>query len=162
VQYILAAASEQPQSANASPLIFIVILLIFAIIVKFGRIFTLWLQAHIANADISFTQILGMRLRKVDAQLIIKAMIDARQNGLTEITLEMLEAHYLAGGHVPEVVRALIAAKLANVPLEFTMIAALDIAGRDVLAIAQKLVDKNCINHEQVTDELNQNLKTGD
>jgi len=127
--------------------VFAAMLVIFCIIVLIQlvlmqRIFTLWLMARMANVDVGFMRILGMRFRKLNARLIVKAMIHASQGGVKEITLDMLEAHSLAGGHVLETVQAVVAAKKAGVSLDWATAAALDLSGRDVLAAVQEITDQ--------------------
>ena len=92
--------------------------LIFLILVlTYGK---LWFQAYMSSARVSLLSLVGMSLRKVDARVIIQAKIMAMQAGVgtdphTGITTRRLEAHYLAGGDVPRVIRAIIAAKRSNV-----------------------------------------------
>ena len=89
-----------------------IIALVFVLIVaKFAR---LWLQAYFSRADIKLSELIGMWLRKVDARVIVLSKITAIQAGL-ELTTKDLESHYLAGGRVPNVVRALIAATRATI-----------------------------------------------
>ncbi len=120
----------------------VVVLVVFLVIAQF---FTLWLQAFMAGASVSFWSLIGMRLRKVDSRQIVTAKITAVQAGLEEITTEMLESHYLAGGRVPNVVRAMIAAHRAQIPLDWSKAAAIDLAGRDVLDAVQTSVNPKVI-----------------
>jgi uncharacterized protein YqfA (UPF0365 family) len=98
----------------------------------------LWLQAFVSNAHVSLLSLVGMSLRQVHARTIVDAKIMAMQAGVgtdphTGITTRRLEAHYLAGGNVPRVIHALIAAHRADIDLDFDRAAAIDLAGRDVL-----------------------------
>jgi uncharacterized protein YqfA (UPF0365 family) len=86
-----------------------------------------------------------MTLRQVDARVIVRSKIMAMQAGLgndptTGITTRRIEAHYLAGGNVPGVIRAIIAAHRADIDLDFDRAAAIDLAGRDVLEAVQTSV----------------------
>jgi uncharacterized protein YqfA (UPF0365 family) len=97
----------------------------------------LWVQAVMSNAHVSFISLIGMSLRQVHARSIVEAKIMAMQAGVgtdpqTGITTRRLEAHYLAGGNVPRVIHALIAAHRADIDLDFDRAAAIDLAGRDV------------------------------
>jgi uncharacterized protein YqfA (UPF0365 family) len=79
-----------------------------------------------------------MKLRQVNASTIVDGKIMAMQAGVgtdpeTGITTQLLEAHYLAGGDVPRVIEAIIAAQRADIDLDFDRAAAIDLAGRDVL-----------------------------
>jgi len=116
-------------------LVFILILL------KFAR---LWLQAYFSRADIKLSELIGMWLRKVDPRTIVLSKITAVQAGL-ELTTKDLESHYLAGGRVPNVVRALIAANRANIDLELKTSTAIDLAGRDILEAVQTSVNPKVI-----------------
>lgn len=116
-------------------LVFVLILL------KFAR---LWLQAYFSRADIKLSELIGMWLRKVDARGIVLSKITAIQAGL-ELTTKDLESHYLAGGRVPNVVRALIAANRANIDLTLKTATAIDLAGRDILDAIQTSVNPKVI-----------------
>jgi uncharacterized protein YqfA (UPF0365 family) len=98
----------------------------------------LWFQAYMSNAQVSMFSLIGMSLRQVKAQEIVQAKIMAMQAGIgtdpdTGITTRRLEAHYLAGGRVQNVINAIIAAHRADIDLDFDRAAAIDLAGRDVL-----------------------------
>jgi uncharacterized protein YqfA (UPF0365 family) len=120
----------------AAALVGLVFLFIFALVVfSYGK---LWLQAFVSNAHVSIFSLVGMSLRQVHARTIVEAKIMAMQAGVgtdphTGITTQRLEAHYLAGGNVPRVIHALIAAHRADIDLDFDRAAAIDLAGRDVL-----------------------------
>ncbi len=120
----------------------IVLLVLFLLFVKFFR---LWIQAFFARADVKMSELIGMWLRKVDPRMIVISKITAVQAGLT-LTTKDLESHYLAGGRVPNVVRALIAANRANIALSFGTATAIDLAGRDILdavttSVKPKVID---------------------
>ncbi|MCG8650129.1 MAG: flotillin-like protein FloA [Pirellulales bacterium] len=109
----------------------------------FTRYFGLWIQSQLTRANITFFNLLGMTFRKVNSRTIVRSKIMATQAGLSdpELTSEALEAHYLAGGNVQQVIRALIAAKKAKtISLTFREAAAIDLAGRDVLESVQTSV----------------------
>jgi hypothetical protein len=97
-------------------------------IIVIGKYFNLWIQSYLANARIGFFDILGMSVRKVNPTVIVRAQIMAVKAGLA-LDTAALEVHFLAGGNVPELVRALIAAKRAGAPLDFDGAAAADLAG---------------------------------
>jgi uncharacterized protein YqfA (UPF0365 family) len=119
-----------------------IFILAFALIMlKFAR---LWLQAYFSRADIKLSELIGMWLRRVDARTIVLSKITAVQAGLT-LTTNDLESHYLAGGRVPNVVRALIAADRANIALTLKTATAIDLAGRDILDAIQTSVNPKVI-----------------
>ena len=100
-----------------------------------------WIKTLHSNVEVSYFRLLGMRLRKVPIQTIIDACVLGRSEGYP-IELDLLEAHYLAGGNVLRTVQAVIAANKANVKLDFKEAAALDLAGDDILEVA-KNISKN-------------------
>jgi uncharacterized protein YqfA (UPF0365 family) len=122
-------------------------LVFLMLVLTYGK---LWFQAYMSNARVSLLSLVGMSLRKVDARVILQAKIMALQAGVgtdpeTGITTRRLEAHYLAGGDVPRVIRAIIAAHRADIDLDFDRAAAIDLAGRDVLDAVQTSVSPKVI-----------------
>ena len=115
----------------------VVILLVFIIFLAiYAQFASLWLQCKMTRAGISIVDLITMRFRKVNPTVIVRSMIMAVQAGLTQsypITPKNLEAHYLAGGNVPNVIRALIAAQRAQIDLDWETAQAIDLAGRDIL-----------------------------
>ena len=101
--------------------------------VMFLMFFNLWLRAFVTRAQISLMKLMFMKLRKVNPQIIVDAKIMAVQAGLTDVTNQGLEAHFLAGGNVRRCVQALIAAHRAKIDLNWDTAAAIDLAGRNVL-----------------------------
>ena len=116
----------------------------FVIFIVFALYFRIWLQAKMSDADVLLWELIGMSLRKVSPMVIVKSKIMAVQAGLTISTRE-LEALYLAGGNVPSVVRALIAADRADIELNFKTAAGIDLAGRNVLEAVQTSVNPKVI-----------------
>lgn len=114
-------------------------LLIGLVLLVFVPIYgKMWFQAFMSDADVSFTSLVGMGFRQVNPRIIVQAKIMAAQAGLdinrrTGISTARLEAHYLAGGNVMNVIHAIIAAHRADIDLDFDRAAAIDLAGRDVM-----------------------------
>lgn len=105
----------------------------------------IWFQAYMSNANVSIYSLVGMSFRRVSARVIVQGKVMATQSGIgterqTGITTRRLEAHYLAGGSVPNVIRAIIAANRADIDLDFDRASAIDLAGRDVLEAVQTSV----------------------
>jgi uncharacterized protein YqfA (UPF0365 family) len=96
------------------------------------------------GAGISLLELVGMTLRKVRVETIVRARIMAVQSNVKVSTRE-LESHYLAGGNVPKVVRALISASRADIPMDFRRASAIDLAGRDVEEAVQTSVNPKII-----------------
>jgi uncharacterized protein YqfA (UPF0365 family) len=118
-----------------------------AVIVLMGIFFYflgIWVRALMSNARVSIASLVGMKLRRVPPSLIVDARIQVVKAGL-ELSTDLLEAHYLAGGDVISVVKALIAADKANIHLSFQRSAAIDLAGRDVLEAVRTSVNPKVI-----------------
>lgn len=126
----------------------VVVLFAFVLFVLFAKYFNLWIQAKTTQANIGLLDLVGMTFRKVNPNIIVRSKIMAIQAGLSErdgVSTRSLEAHYLAGGNVPNVVRALIAANRADIPLSWKRAAAIDLAGRNVLEAIQTSVNPKVI-----------------
>jgi len=124
--------------------IFVVIFgLIFVFL--FGKYFKLWLRSAVTRAKIGPFTLISMSLQKVNPNVIVDAKISAVQAGLTHIDTRAMQAHYLAGGNVTRVIRALIAAHRASIDLDWDTASAIDIAGRDVLEAVRTSVDPKVI-----------------
>jgi len=108
------------------------------------RYFGLWLQAMLSGAKVSFWEIIGMRFRKVQPTTIVYSRIRAVKAGI-DIGTGALETHYLAGGNVPRVVNALIAADRAKIELPWDTACAIDLAGRDIQDAIKTSVDPKVI-----------------
>ena len=113
--------------------------------------FFLWLSAKVSGVDISLVQLFLMRIRNVPPHIIVPAMIEAHKAGLSNITRDELEAHYMAGGHVERVVHVLVSASKANIELTFQMATGIDLAGRDVFEAVQMSVNPKVIDTPAVT-----------
>lgn len=120
----------------------IIFLIFFFIIAKYVK---LWFQAFVSGTPINLFNIVGMSLRKIPPQIIVNARINSYKAGLKGITVADLETHYLAGGRVLEVVRAMIAADKANIPLDWRQATAIDLAGRDILDAVRTSVNPKVI-----------------
>lgn len=113
--------------------------------------FFLWISARVSGVRISLMQLFLMRIRKVPASIIVRALIEAHKAGLNDVSRDDLEAHYLAGGNVEKVVHALVSASKANIDLGFKMATAIDLAGRDVFQAVQMSVNPKVIETPHVT-----------
>ncbi len=122
----------------AGGLFFIIILFVI------GQYISLWFQALLSGARVRLVDLIMMRFRKVDPKTIVFNRISAKKAGL-EISTDDLEAHYLAGGRVTNVVRALIAADKAKIDLGWERATAIDLAGRDILEAVKTSVDPKVI-----------------
>ncbi|MCG9969465.1 flotillin-like protein FloA [Pelotomaculum terephthalicicum JT] len=125
--------------AIASLLLFFLILIGVVVIFSFIPV-GLWISALAAGVRVGIVTLIGMRLRRVPPARIVNPLIKADKAGLN-ITVNQLEAHYLAGGNVDRVVNALIAAERAAIPLPFERAAAIDLAGREVFQAVQMSVN---------------------
>lgn len=125
---------------------FALVLVVF--LANYGAI---WFQAYMSGADVSVRSLIGMCFRQVKPSMIVTAKIMGAQAGLNidrrrGMSTARLEAHFLAGGDVMHVIRAIIAANRAGIDLDFDRAAAIDLAGRDVLdavrtSVSPKVID---------------------
>ena len=143
IEFLAESQYKLPRNVAVGALIvLVVVILILGLLV--AKFFRLWLQAKLSRADVKFAELIGMWLRKVDTRVIVLSKITAIQAGL-ELSTPDLESHYLAGGRVPNVVRALIAAARANIELSWKTATAIDLAGRDILDAVQTSVNPKVI-----------------
>jgi uncharacterized protein YqfA (UPF0365 family) len=122
----------------------VVLFVLLIIVAVFANYFRLWIQSFLTGAGITIWDLIGMTFRKVNKDVIVKSKIMAVQAGLDDdqgITSKALEAHYMAGGNVPLVIRSLIAANKAKIiRLSFREATAIDLAGRNALEAVQTSV----------------------
>src|SRR5262245_15901531 len=145
---LLAQAARPPLEMALIVVCVIVLIVLLVLFLLVAKYFTLWIQAVMSNANVGLRELIGMTFRKVNPNIIVRSKIMAIQAGLTEkdgVSTRSLEAHYLAGGNVPNVVRALIAANRADIPLSYKRAAAIDLAGRNVLDAVQTSVNPKVI-----------------
>ena len=122
------------------------LIVLFFIFVPIG----LWVSSLAANVKISIFNLIGMKLRRVVPSRIVLPLIKARKAGMN-LGVNQLEAHYLAGGNVDNVVNALIASERAGIELPFEKAAAIDLAGRDVLEAVKMSVNPKVIETTNVS-----------
>ncbi|MBL7923737.1 MAG: flotillin-like protein FloA [Bacteroidia bacterium] len=127
----------------AGALVFILLFLYFVPV-------NLWITAVFSNVKISIMNLILMRLRKVPPSIVVNAMITSTKAGLS-VTTNEIETHFLAGGNVNNVIKALISADKANIPLTFKMATAIDLAGRDVADAVQLSVNPRVIDTPPVS-----------
>jgi len=131
-------------------IVIIVAILIFLWLIFYFIPVGLWFRALVSGVKISLLQLVFMRWRKVPPGVIVGALIEGTKAGLV-LKRDDLEAHYLAGGHVAQVVHALVSAEKANIDLPFKMATAIDLAGRNVLDAVQMSVVPKIIDTPSVT-----------
>lgn len=135
---------------SAYSLIFLVFgAIIFFLVFLYFVPVNLWITAVISNVKVGLFELVFMRIRKVPPSIIVNQLITAIKAGL-DVTSNQLETHYLAGGHVPSVIKALISADKANITLKFNQAAAIDLAGRDVFEAVQISVNPKVITTPRV------------
>ncbi|WP_283432477.1 flotillin-like protein FloA [Neorhodopirellula lusitana] len=139
---------EEPFSGYVMMVVVGILFALFAFAILgyfFLRYGKLWFQAYMSNADVKLANLIRMHFTKVNPNVIVQAKVMAAQAKLDigrefGISTQRLEAHYLAGGNVMNVINAIIAAHRAKIPLDFDQAAAIDLAGRDVLDAVQTSV----------------------
>lgn len=119
--------------------IFVLIIVAFAF-----QYIGLYLQAWVSGAKVGLIDLVMMRFRKVNAKSVVINRISGKKAGI-EITTDQLEAHFLAGGRITNVVRAMIAADKARIDLQWETATAIDLAGRDILEAVRTSVDPKVI-----------------
>ena len=122
------------------------LIVLFFVFVPVG----LWISSLAANVKISIFNLIGMRLRRVVPSRIVLPLIKARKAGM-KLGVNQLEAHYLAGGNVDNVVNALIASEKAGIDLPFEKAVAIDLAGRDVLEAVKMSLNPKVIETSNVS-----------
>lgn len=110
----------------------------------------LWISSLAANVKVSIFNLIGMRLRRVVPSRVVLPLIKATKAGLN-LSVNQLEAHYLAGGNIDGVVNALIASERAGIDLPFEKAAAIDLAGRDVFEAVKMSVNPKVIETPSVS-----------
>jgi len=131
-------------------LVIIIVIIVALWIIFYFIPVGLWFQSLLSGVRVPLLQLVFMRWRKVPPSIIVGALIEGKKAGLT-LVLNELEAHYLAGGRVPQVVHALVSAEKANLGLSFKMATAIDLAGRDVFQAVQMSVNPKVIDTPPVT-----------
>lgn len=119
----------------------LIVLILLAVV---GRFIGLWIQSIVSGAPVGLLDLFMMRLRKVAPNVIVLNRISAKKAGM-DFATSQLEAHYLAGGNIDRVVRAMIAADKAKIDLSWDGATAIDLAGRDILKAVQTSVDPKVI-----------------
>ena len=137
--------ADQQMSSEAYLVIFAVAVFVIIFLIMIGNFISLWFQAFVSGTPIPLFNIIGIKLRKIPAQVIVNARINLFRAGLKDISVGDLETHYLAGGHVPNVVEALIAADKANIALDWRQATAIDLAGRNIKDAVQTSVNPRVI-----------------
>src|SRR5687768_2556446 len=127
-----------PTAVGAIGLLIPIVVLLFVVLYLVPV--PLWIAAWSSRAYVGLLTLVGMRLRRVPPSTIVTARISAVKAGLQGMSIDDLEAHFLAGGNVVRVVNALISADKANIEMPFKRAAAIDLAGRDVLAAVKMSV----------------------
>ncbi len=125
--------------------IVLLLAVLFFVVVPVG----LWISAIASGVKIGIIDLIGMKLRRVVPKKLVFPMIKATKAGLNT-KVNQLEAHYLAGGNVDNVVNALIAAERAHISLSFEKASAIDLAGRDVfeavkMSVTPKVIETGVI-----------------
>lgn len=122
----------------------IALLVIIIAVFIVGQFLNLYIQALFSNARVTLPELIGMRLRKVDLRTVVYSRIRAVKAGM-DISTNRLETHYLAGGDVPKVISAMVAARGAKINLPWEIATTIDLAGRNILDAVQTSVNPKVI-----------------
>ncbi|HWB20866.1 MAG TPA: flotillin-like protein FloA [Phycisphaerales bacterium] len=131
-------------------LLIVIGIVVLVVLFVVGQSLSLWIQAWVSGAHVRLTDLIMMRFRKVDNRTVVYNRISAKKAGL-EIATQQLESHYLAGGRVGNVVRAMIAADKAGIDLPWDKATAIDLAGRDIVDAVRTSVDPKVIDCPSAT-----------
>ncbi|MDA3798880.1 MAG: flotillin-like protein FloA [Kiritimatiellae bacterium] len=142
MNYITLAAAAQNLKVGVGIVLLIFLIVIIGVVLKFAGV---WVRAFMAGAGVSLFQLVRMTLIRIPPLLIVDARISLIKAGLS-VPVNDMESHYLAGGDVTNVARALIAADKANIELSFERAQAIDLAGRDVEEAVRTSVQPKVIN----------------
>ncbi len=127
------------------PIVLITFFVILLLVLFFSFVpLKLWISALASNVHVSIFTLIGMKLRRIKPEKIINPLIQSTKAGI-KIPINDLESHYLAGGNVDNVVKSLVAAQRAEIPLNFERATAIDLAGRNVLEAVQMSVNPKVI-----------------
>lgn len=127
------------------PVVLITFFVILLLVLFFSFVpLKLWISALASNVHVSIFTLIGMKLRRIKPEKIINPLIQSTKAGI-KIPINDLESHYLAGGNVDNVVKSLVAAQRAEIPLNFERATAIDLAGRNVLEAVQMSVNPKVI-----------------
>ncbi len=110
----------------------------------------LWVAAWSSGCYVGLMTLIAMRLRRVQPSGIVNPYITASKAGL-DLSIDLLESHFLAGGNVSRVINALISADKAGIDLAFKQAAAIDLAGRDVFEAVQMSVNPRVISTPKIS-----------
>jgi len=123
---------------EAAIIIAVIVLIVLAVFFRYVPV-GLWIRAISSGVKIRVSALVGMRLRRINPHRLVDSLIMVRKAGL-DISIDQLERHFLAGGNIERVAKAMISAQQANIPLTFAEACAIDLAGRDVLQAVQMSV----------------------
>jgi len=122
----------------------VVIIIAFVLLAILGQFIGLYVRAYVSGARVGMVELIGMKLRKFDMNLIVNAYIQAVGAGL-RVSLTDMQTHYQARGDLLRVINAMIAANKAGIELSWTNATAIDLAGRDILDAVQTSVNPKVI-----------------
>ncbi|NQU41659.1 flotillin-like FloA family protein, partial [bacterium] len=123
----------------------------------------LWIAAKTTKAPVGMVDMIFMRLRRVNPGAIVNPLIMAVQ-ARVNVSRSQLEIHYLAGGDVWMVVKAMISAAKAKIDLTADQACAIDLAGRNVfeavkMSVQPRVID--CPNPDQGKQTIDAVAKDG-
>jgi uncharacterized protein YqfA (UPF0365 family) len=140
------------RGVKMSPEIISFLLVFFTVILTF--IFVLpwktYFLAKNSGLNVSMAYLAGMRIRKVDPDLIVKSAIISHKAG-ADVSLEDIEAHYLGGGHIEEIAKAFLEAKKLNIDVSFKVLSAIDLCGRNVVQAIKQCSELKNFNSDYVS-----------
>ncbi len=144
-EYLMLAQKSAAFGSWTTIILVVLGLVTLVVLLIVAQFFRLWLQAYMSKADVAIFDLIGMKLRKVDGMTIVISKIQLGKAGIHDITVGDLESHYLAGGRVTNIARALISSNRAALDLDFRKACAIDLAGRDIVDAVNTSVNPKVI-----------------
>lgn len=144
IDLLAQARSQESTSGWIIAVVVVVLVILLAIFAVIFQFIGLYIRALVSGARVSMLELIGMRLRRVNSNVIVNARIQAMRAGL-EVSQAEMESHVLAGGDVQRVIAAMVAANKANIDLPWKVATAIDLAGRDILEAVQTSVNPKVI-----------------
>ena len=144
IDLLAQARSQESTSGWIIAVVVVVLVILLAVFAVIFQFIGLYIRALVSGARVSMLELIGMRLRRVNSNVIVNARIQAMRAGL-EVSQAEMESHVLAGGDVQRVIAAMVAANKANIDLPWKVATAIDLAGRDILEAVQTSVNPKVI-----------------
>lgn len=127
--------------AQSTAWLVVVVALIFAVSLFYVAVFVIffppWIQAHLSGVRLMIVELIGMKLRRTDIKAVTRALIVAKQGGVTIAPAEMEKA-WVQGIDLEKVTMAIVRAQKEEMDLTFQELVDAELEDR----LAEKLEAK--------------------